>query len=200
MIRIGEQAFFEVLSSDDLWKEFKKYMYPNKKTSNFYDYKDGDLAMKHNYHGLLHESNNLLFTRRSATYSTITGSLQLVKFLYYNRGVKFGNDQISMAVFYGYLDIIVFINEFIKDLMEDVPVPIVICYLNSIKAIKTDVYVTLNVTSSTTRIDLAARNGHLDIIKYLYFEMDETCTEYAINFSVQNGYLDIVKFLLHWNG
>lgn len=33
-----EVPFFKVLYNADLWKELRKWMYPNKKTSNIYNY------------------------------------------------------------------------------------------------------------------------------------------------------------------
>ena len=51
MLREGEEAFFTVLSSDDLWKELKKHMYPGMKTANIYNYQQQDAQpqSKRNY-------------------------------------------------------------------------------------------------------------------------------------------------------
>ncbi len=53
---VNEQAFFQVLSSSDLWLELKKHMYPGKKTSSIDSYRDGDIAARYGYLSLIKEN------------------------------------------------------------------------------------------------------------------------------------------------
>jgi len=44
-------------------------------------------------------------------------------------------------------------------------------------------------------MDLAALNGHLDVIKWLHAHRTEGCTKSAINWAAINGHLDVIKWL-----
>lgn len=52
-----------------------------------------------------------------------------------------------------------------------------------------------NIDSCTSKaMDLASKNGHREIVQFLH-EIKKECTSYAIDFAAENGYLEIVKFL-----
>ena len=50
-------------------------------------------------------------------------------------------------------------------------------------------------------IDVAAKHGHLDVIKFLHFthqenvSAEEVCTFYAMNWAARNGHIDVVEWL-----
>jgi hypothetical protein len=44
-------------------------------------------------------------------------------------------------------------------------------------------------------MDFAARDGHLEVIKWLHTNRSEGCTIYAIKYAVKNGHLDIINWL-----
>ena len=48
---------------------------------------------------------------------------------------------------------------------------------------------------TTTAMDLAAFDGHLEVIKWLHENRTEGCTTDAMNWAAQNGHLEVVKFL-----
>ena len=51
-----------------------------------------------------------------------------------------------------------------------------------------------HVTGFTARaMDLAARHGHLDVVKWLHEKPPEGCTTYAMNWAAAFGHLDVVK-------
>ena len=44
-------------------------------------------------------------------------------------------------------------------------------------------------------MDFAAENGHLEVVKFLHENRSEGCTKWAMNNAAENGHLEIVKFL-----
>ena len=54
----------------------------------------------------------------------------------------------------------------------------------------------MGASCSTAAINLAAGDGHLDIVKWLHENRSEGCTSYAINFAARNGHDEIVKYLI----
>jgi ankyrin repeat protein len=48
---------------------------------------------------------------------------------------------------------------------------------------------------TTHALNAAAGNGHFDIVKFLHKNRGEGCTDYAMSWAAKNGHLDIVKFL-----
>ncbi len=44
-------------------------------------------------------------------------------------------------------------------------------------------------------MDMAAKNGHLDVVKWLHFNRKEGCTTWAMDFAAKNGHLEVVKWL-----
>ena len=53
-------------------------------------------------------------------------------------------------------------------------------------------YIKLNYTYA---MDRAAKNGHLEVIKWLHHNCTECCTESAMNNAAENGHLNIMKWL-----
>ena len=48
---------------------------------------------------------------------------------------------------------------------------------------------------TTWAMDFAAANGHLEVLKWLYQNRKEGCTEDAMEFAKENGHFEIVKWL-----
>ncbi|EGG18578.1 hypothetical protein DFA_04072 [Cavenderia fasciculata] len=55
-----------------------------------------------------------------------------------------------------------------------------------------------NASCNVYTMDVVAKNGHLDVIKFLHENRSEGCTLNAMNDAASNGHLDIIKFL-HFN-
>ncbi|KAJ3270349.1 hypothetical protein HDU76_011172, partial [Blyttiomyces sp. JEL0837] len=51
------------------------------------------------------------------------------------------------------------------------------------------------IECTTRAMNLAAGNGHLDIVRFLHENRQEGCTTYAMDKAASNGHLDVVKFL-----
>ncbi|KDO28578.1 hypothetical protein SPRG_06434 [Saprolegnia parasitica CBS 223.65] len=49
---------------------------------------------------------------------------------------------------------------------------------------------------STAAMDLAAANGHLDVVMFLHVQRTEGCTVEALDGAIRSGHLDVVRFLL----
>ncbi len=49
---------------------------------------------------------------------------------------------------------------------------------------------------STYAIDYAAKNGYIDVVKFLVEVMDAKCTSWAMRFAIENEHIHIVKYLL----
>jgi len=48
----------------------------------------------------------------------------------------------------------------------------------------------------TSYVTIAARHGHLDVIKYLVEEKGEEIGDYAVEDAAENGHLDVIKYLV----
>jgi hypothetical protein len=44
-------------------------------------------------------------------------------------------------------------------------------------------------------MDFAATNGHLEVVKFLYFNRTDERTTYAINMATEYGHLEVVEWL-----
>jgi len=52
-----------------------------------------------------------------------------------------------------------------------------------------------NLTFSNQSLDLAIRNGHLEIVEWLYFNQNRTCICNAINTAIEYGQLELIQWL-----
>ncbi|CAK4660384.1 unnamed protein product [Aphanomyces euteiches] len=48
---------------------------------------------------------------------------------------------------------------------------------------------------SSRPMDLAAKNGHLEVVKFFHYHRHEGCTDFAMDFAAQSGHFSVVKFL-----
>lgn len=163
--RSTESAFFTVLNSDDLWKELRKWMYPGKKTSNFYNYKNGDIAVYYNYTAIIKSSTSIIFTKESVTTTIANGNLDILKILIGKHNIKPHAWMIDLAALNGHLDIIKYI-----DIM-------------TVEEL------------SFNAIGNAAENGHLETLRWLYYNRKEGNINNILYKPIRYGHLDIVKFL-----
>ena len=106
---MNTQLFMSVFRS--LWKyEIKQYCYPGKKTSNYYDYKNGDLACKLGHTGLVIErGNDMIFGNYTcgwAMYWAATkGNIKLVKWIHQNKPSNCPRDALDNAAALGFLEV-----------------------------------------------------------------------------------------------
>lgn len=63
--------------------------------------------------------------------------------------------------------------------------------LNTIKELRSKSSQSLDVPDA---MDLAASNGHLEVVKYLH-ENKQSCSKKAIDEAASSGHLDVIKFL-----
>ena len=118
MLREGEEAFFLVLFNDDIWTNIKNWIrhyYGRKKTSNFYNYSNGDIAAERGYFDLikvrhqLHlegKYNNLQFTTAAMDSTAGEGHLDIVQWLHHNRTEGCTIAAMDNAAGEGHLDIV----------------------------------------------------------------------------------------------
>jgi hypothetical protein len=83
--RNNESAFFIVLNTTDIWTVLKKFMYTNKKKSNIYNYRSGDMAAYHGYLTVLKRNRILSFTSDAMDWAACNGHFDVVKYLHQKR-------------------------------------------------------------------------------------------------------------------
>ncbi|KAF0722033.1 hypothetical protein AaE_009984, partial [Aphanomyces astaci] len=52
-----------------------------------------------------------------------------------------------------------------------------------------------NSTATTDAMDLAARKGHVSVVRFLHFHRSEGCSHFAMLHAATNGHLNVVQFL-----
>ncbi len=83
---MDKQTFFAVWDLPELRHKIKSYMFPHKKTANYYDYRNGDMASYHGYLRLIIErSDSLSFSENAMNSAAEHGHLDVVIWLHYNR-------------------------------------------------------------------------------------------------------------------
>ena len=107
----NEYAFFTVLSMDDVWKELKKHMYPNKKSSSLASYRDGDIAAYYGYLSLIKENTSLTFTKEAMNFAAMNGHLDVVKWLHENRKEGCTINAMDWGAKFGHLDIVIWLHD-----------------------------------------------------------------------------------------
>lgn len=161
-----EIAFFTVLASTDLWREFRKWMFPGKKTANFYNYRSGDIAAENNYTGLIIERGNFIFSNNIINKIAHLGNLQVIKYIHSVLSESYTYIAIDNATRGKHLDVVKFLYQNLKG-------PI----------------------SATQAMSYAVINGHLEIVKYLCQTKKFAYSNYAINKAIANGHLDVIVYL-----
>jgi hypothetical protein len=78
---MDKSLFFAVWSLPELRNLIKSFMYPHKRTANYYDYYDGDSAVFHGYKGLIFEKR-LMFGPDAMAMAAQTGNIDILEYLY----------------------------------------------------------------------------------------------------------------------
>ncbi|EFA84688.1 hypothetical protein PPL_01680 [Heterostelium album PN500] len=127
-------------------------------------------------------------------------SLELVKFLYYNRTEGYSKNAFYNAALNGRLDIFKFLEE---NRTEDIPTNVIIADVcrASVNNDCLDMIKYLNdqypeESSWSTAIDTAASNGNLAIVKYLCENRSDRCSEIALIGAIKKRRPDIIEYLL----
>lgn len=190
--RGNEEPFFQVLFCDDLWREFKKYMYLDNKVSNFYNYRDGDTAVVHGYFGLVLESTNLTFTAASMNYAAEEGYFDIIKFLFYNKNIPISNMATVHTACRGDLNILEFLYENSPSSFDEKTINIAAGtgHLHIVQFLYNK-----NIKPSINALNWSIEDGHLDIVKYLHDIGITTYDLSAIRDSIYHKHNEIIKFL-----
>lgn len=190
----NEQAFFTVLASDDLWKELKKYMFPNKKVSNFYNYRNGNAAIKQGYLTLLKENNNLVLPIDAIDIAAIYGRLNIIQYLSNNNLSKYTSNTMELAATWGHFEVVKWLH------YNNCECSIVVMdcaaafgYLPIVEFLHYNRF----EGCTTYAIEAAAKEGHTEVVKFLYYNKHNLrlCANKALNDAASNGHLEVVKFL-----
>lgn len=195
--RGDEEPFFIVLLSDDIWIQLKrwiKYYYQGKKTSNFYDYRSGDLVLNYNYFGLILENPKLDFTIKSLSNVNLVHNIDILLFIY---ETKLDSKEYIVD------DIVekehIFIVKILTYHLSHPKVKYTKFVLDKAVSIGNLQIVKIlhrrGFTTTKLAIDIAAEKEYLQIVRYLSSHTNVGCTSYAMNMAAKNGYLDTVKFL-----
>lgn len=205
MAEVPREAFFEVLFSDDLWKQFKRWMFPGKKSSNIYNYRDGNAAAKYGYINLMEFNKELIFTHESLRIAVVNQHLPVVKFLYKNYPIMFEFKEgcvpkiLTLACHTGDLDIVTFIY---NNLRKNSNSP------NRKKMTTTTKYHYSNrpctrfIRCSTRlnyctvdALECAIDSGQLDIIKFFFNTGVIGYSKEQLELLISSGYLEIIKYI-----
>lgn len=162
---MSQHAIIVSLLSNDLWCEYKKYMFPGKRTSTFYCYKNGNCACKYGYKNIIFLKPDIYYSRCSIKLAAEMGRIDIVKYLNENGIQKPTKESMFEASKHGHLDIVIYLHQ------------------NMVEKCSKEV------------MDVAAYNGHIDVVKFLHQNRKEGCTTNAIDFAAKNGHLNVIKWL-----
>lgn len=194
---VSEEWFFTVLFNDDIWVNLKLHMYPNKKTSNFYDYKDGLVAVSNGYLGLIKERKDLKYL--SKPYTTAideaakNGHFKVVRFLFLSRifpQCEYSRDSLIWSAMNNHLPIVKFLWNFgCGGSVDAMDIAIENGHLEIVRFLQSK-----HVGFRGSSADEAAKNGHLHVIKFLH-NKGYKFYEDIITHAVENNHLEVVTFL-----
>lgn len=213
-----DSAFFTVLGSTDLWKELRKHMFPNKKSSSIINYSNGDIAVYYGYLSLIKENPCLIFTEEAIINAIIQCNLQMLTYLHEYRKLPYLSSHIKTAAECGTIEIFdeIFRNVeigYTKDL-EVALITIVesreLCFFTYLFNFGFDCSIYVIIMNNRVDIlsflhdqgcvfpnfiiDKAAEYNKLECIKYLH-SIGCSHTTHAMNVAAVNGNLNIIKFL-----
>lgn len=106
-VNMDKALFLSVWSLDYVRHIIKSYMYPNKRTHNYYEYTNGDMACYYNYIGLIQEKKTLIYTRTAAIYSV--RNYELLQLMYDINKHIFDDNIADETAKYGTLDCLIYL-------------------------------------------------------------------------------------------
>ena len=171
----------------------KKYMYPEKRTSNFYEYTDGDLACKYGYIGLIEERDDLKYTGFAMCDAAINGHLNIIQWLHLNKPEIEMTDPISYAILAGSYEIVEWlhyncdfgIDHYHLDCAVDKKHFNIARFLCDVRG----------ESCSPLSMAHAAQNNDFEMMRWLHYHCKARCSPNVIKFAIENGNLEMVKFL-----
>ena len=179
---------------DDFWTKAKEYMYPGKKTSNWYNYPTLDLAIINGYYGLIKERNLGPATLDSVYAAAYGGDLQCFSWV-----VEMLQGRIplvsvtSIACARGHLHLL-------KELQKRVP-NFAICEGQADIAMGAG-YLPMCIwlhkqgcTFSPHALDIAAMEGHLDVVIWATQKKIVNYTRNTVIYASSGGDLGTVKYM-----
>lgn len=189
-----EEVFFEVLRNDNIWKELKKWMYPYSiKNSNFYDYKDGDLAVLRDYVGLIKEREDLVFTVEAIDNAAQDNNFELLQWLYYNRIQECTVSAMDNAAENGNLEMFQFLASKGKTCS-------IAAMDNAASTRQLEMVLFLHYSRSegctTNAMDWAIGSNDIEIVKFLHYNRTEGCTSKGLEDAATWNSIDIIEFLV----
>ena len=156
-------------------------MYPGKKTSNFYDYTNRDMAAGRGYFGLIKErdaiNKGFIFTSLAVDMACANNHLEIAKYLYYNKPQGCTYLALCSAALGGYMEII-------KWLCLEIRIEIVAIGIHTRKTI------------ATACMSTAVQGGNLEIVLFLHEYLGNYDIFKVINKAITTGQLKMVKLLI----
>lgn len=135
------------------------------KTTNFYNYKNGDSAAYHGYLALMKEKLSILnYSYSPIDHAAAGGHLMVVIWLHEN-GKMCTINAMDWAAENGFLEIVKWLHENRRE------------------------------GCTTYAMDWASRNGHFEVVKWLHKHRKEGCTSFAMTWAIRNGQFEVVKWL-----
>ncbi|GAB9471377.1 hypothetical protein Gpo141_00008592 [Globisporangium polare] len=136
----------------------------------------------------LHEKRPQGCPGRALGEAAAYGHLEIVKFLYQHRTKGREQEAFSRAVQNGHLEVVRFLHE--QSALERP-----LATGDEVVATGSDDVETVPLDASCLLIDVAAANGHLEVVKYLHENYSHECSHRAMSDAAANGHLDVVEFL-----
>lgn len=185
----SEAAFFQVMSSGDIWTILKKFMFSNRKASNLDEYRNGDFAASNGYLSLIKENSNLIFTASAVDFACENGHLETAQYLYYYRTEGCTSNVLGDAIKEGHFEVV-------KWLLLTIRVPVTKDILKfavisgNLELVK---WILDNGWSSYSQ-ELIHVSRSLEVIKYLEQEYKAVCTDLTIYNAAARGDVEIIKY------
>lgn len=197
MERTGEEAFFTVMGSSDIWSHLKEHMYPGKETSNFYDYRDGDLACKYGYISLIKERDDLDYTVFAMCDAASGAHLEVIRWLLINKHDIEMINPMPYAILAGSYEIIEWLHYNCNYQNEDCD--FYCAFDHAVDEGHFDIakflYDVRGEKCGALAMAHAAKNNDLEMLMWLHNYCKAECSPEAITYAVKNGNLEMIKFI-----
>ncbi|KAF2077727.1 hypothetical protein CYY_000974 [Polysphondylium violaceum] len=163
--------------------------------------------VKHIYETELYKSESFLSSKKelspmflignsTTNHAAAEGHFEIVEYLF-NRGIVGTNLAIDQASANGHLEIVKLLSEQLKP--SSIEKAIERGYIEIVKWFHQQSLINPALSSlfSSKSIDIAAKNGFLNIVEFLHTNRTESCTEEAFKLAARNGHYDVVVYLYH---